>query len=114
MNDREFSRADLEANRTWAALGYLVFFLPLWKCKDSKLGRYCANQGLLLMILTILVRSIFEIFTEVPLIGWLFAVTGNLVSLALVVVGLLCTIQLITNDRVIELPFIGFMRLIRP
>ena len=37
-------------NKDMASLGYILFFIPLITCKDSKLGRYCANQGLLLLI----------------------------------------------------------------
>ena len=54
--DREFAPEDMKANRTMAALGYLVFFIPLLKCPKSKLGRYCANQGLILWVLIVLVR----------------------------------------------------------
>ena len=41
-----FSDQDIRENKLKAGLGYLVFFLPLVLCKDSKLGRHCANQGL--------------------------------------------------------------------
>ena len=59
MEDRNFSTEDLARNRTWAALGYLLFFIPLIKCKHSPLGRYCANQGLLLLIVIAIVRILF-------------------------------------------------------
>ena len=113
MDDRNFSSEDLARNRTWAALGYLVFFIPLLKCKNSKLGRYCANQGLILLILNVLVSALFGILGGIPLIGWLFLLAGRLACLVLVVVGLLCMIQLMTNDRVCELPLVGFIRLLR-
>ena len=113
MNDRNFSSEDMARNRSWAALGYLVFFLPLIKGKNSPLGRYCANQGLLLLIVILLVRILFAIFGGVPLIGWLFDLVGGLVCLALAVIGLLCMVQLMSNDRVCELPLIGHIRLIR-
>lgn len=113
MDDRNFTTEDLARNRVWAALGYLVFFIPLIKCKNSPLGRYCANQGLLLLIVAAVVRILFGIFAGVPLIGWLFLLVGRLLCLALALVGLLCMIQLMSNDRVCELPLIGFIRLIR-
>ena len=43
--------ADIEKNKTMAGLAYLIFFLPLLACPDSKYGRYHANQALLLFIL---------------------------------------------------------------
>lgn len=113
MDDRNFSSEDLARNRTWAALGYLLFFIPLIKCKNSKLGRYCANQGLILLILFVLIGALFGILGGIPLIGWLFLLVGRLACLVLVVVGLLCMIQLMTNDRVCELPLVGFIRLLR-
>ena len=113
MNDRRFSSEDLAANRVWAALGYIVFFIPLIKSKHSSLGRYCANQGLLLWIVGALLRIFFGIFGDVPLIGWLFLLIGRLACLALLIIGLMCMVQLLNNDRVTELPYIGKIRLIK-
>ena len=113
MEDRNFSTEDLAANRVWAALGYLLFFIPLIKCRRSPLGRYCANQGLLLLIVIAIVRILFGIFGGIPIIGWLFLLVGRLACLALALLGLLCLIQLMSNDRVCELPVIGGIRLIR-
>lgn len=110
--DREFSPEDFEQNRTMAALGYLAFFVPLIKCPDSKLGRYCANQGLILLVLIILVNLLFGIFSIVPFIGWLFTLVGRLLGFALLCVGIMCFLQLMTNDRVIELPYVGFFKLL--
>ena len=110
--DREFTPEDFEKNRVYAGLGYIVFFVPLILCRNSKLGKYCANQGLLLLLAIVLVRALFGIFAGIPLIGWLFNVVGGLAGLALFVVGILCYMQLITNDRVIELPWVGAFRLL--
>lgn len=110
--DRDFTPEDLEKNRTMAALGYVVFFVPLIKCPDSKVGRYCANQGLILLVLIVLVSILFNIFTVIPLIGWLFQLLGGLVSFALFCVGVLCFIQMMTNDRIIELPYVGGFKLL--
>ena len=112
MEDREFTPEDLEQNRALAAAGYVIFFVPLIWCKASKLGRYCANQGLLLTIVYILASILFNVLGGIPLLGWIFRVAGGLVGLGLLVVGLLCAAQLITNRRATELPFIGFLRLI--
>lgn len=112
MEDREFTREDMDQNKALAAAGYVVFFVPLIWCKGSKLGRYCANQGLLLMIVQIIVSSLFRILRGIPLLGWLFGVVGGLAGLALFVLSLLCAAQLVTNERTVELPFIGFLRLI--
>ena len=105
--DREFTKADLRENRTAAA-----FVVPLILCPKSKLGRYCANQGLLLLIVIVLVRLLFEVFSMIPWIGWLFSVVGGVLALAGVLVGLFCVVQLTTFSRVTELPYIGAFRLL--
>ena len=111
--DREFEREDLANNKALAAAGYLVFFVPLIWCGDSKLGRHCANQGLWIMIGHILISLLFVgILGAIPLIGWLFRLAGRLVQLALLVISVLCAAQLITNGKAMELPFVGQLRLI--
>lgn len=107
-----FDQEDIEQNRLMAGLGYLVFFLPMIFCKRSKLGRYCANQGLLLMIVSLLLSGLLGVFTGIPLLGWLFELAGRLVRFVLVVIGVLCFIQLQTSRRVIELPIIGRLRIL--
>jgi len=110
--DREFTPEDLEQNRTMAALGYIVFFIPLLMCSESKVGRYCANQGLILTVLMVLVSILGRILSVIPFIGWLFTLAGGLVGFALFCVGLLCFAQMMTNKNVVELPFVGGFRLL--
>jgi len=110
--DREFTDIDMKENKFFAAMGYLVFFVPLIWRKESKLGRYCANQGLLIMIVQLLLAILFNILGAIPLLGWLFLLAGRLAGLGMLVVSILCMVQLMTNDRVIELPYIGFFRLL--
>lgn len=110
--DREFTPEDFEQNRTMAALGYIVFFIPLLKCGDSKLGRYCANQGLILLVLMVLVSILGRILSIIPFIGWLFTLASGLVGFALLCVGILCFAQLMTNSNAVELPFVGGFRLL--
>ena len=111
--EREFDREDIEKNKTLAAAGYLVFFVPLIWCRDSRLGRHCANQGLWIMIAQVLLALLFGgVFGAIPLIGWLFRLAGRLAQLALLVVSVLCAAQLMTNERAVELPFVGQLKLI--
>ena len=113
MQEVNFSQEDVAANRVWAALGYLVFFIPLIKDRKSPLCRFCANEGLLLLIIEIIVSVVFSIFGGIPLIGWLFKLVGRLLRLGVTLFGLLLTIQLMAYDRAYEVPFIGQIRLIR-
>ena len=110
--NREFDEQDLRDNRMVAAFGYIAFFVPLLLRPHSRLGRYCANQGLLLLIAVVLLRILLQIFTIIPLIGWLFTILGGLVMFAGLLLGLFCTLQLTSFSRVIELPYIGAFRLI--
>lgn len=109
----EFSKADLEKNKFKAGLGYFVFFLPLILCKDSKLGRHCANQGLLLWITSLVAGLVLGIFAGIPLLGWIFRLAEGLIRFVLSVVALLCFAQLMTNDRAPEIPYIGIYKIIR-
>ena len=109
----EFSRQDMQQLKIKAGLGYLVFFLPLILCKDSKLGRHCANQGLLLLIVAVLASGLLGILAGIPLLGWVFLLAARLVRFALFLLGLLCFLQLTTNERAVELPVVGSFRIIR-
>ena len=60
-----FTDEDWQANKIKAGLGYIVFFLPLILCRDSKLGRHCANQGLILFIVSLLAGMVLGIFAGV-------------------------------------------------
>ena len=113
MLEVEFAHEDVAENRVWAALGYLVFFIPLIKNRKSPLCRFCASEGLILLIIEIIVGALFGIFAGIPLIGWLFRLVGRLLVLAVALFGLLLMIQLMANDRAYEVPFIGHIRLIR-
>ena len=99
-----FSDQDIRENKLKAGLGYLVFFLPLVLCKDSKLGRHCANQGLLLLIAAGLVSVLLGIFAGIPLSDssseWRSSSSGS----PALVIGLLCFLQLTTNDRAVNCP----------
>lgn len=102
-----FTDEDWKANKIKAGLGYIVFFLPLILCRDSKLGRHCANQGLILFILSLLAGMVLGIFAGVPLLGWLFRLAARLVQFALFAVGVMCFVLLTSSGKAVELPVVG-------
>ena len=59
-----------------------------------------------------LLAILFSILGGIPLLGWVFRLAGRLASLAVLVVALLCMLQLMTNERAVELPYIGGFRVI--
>ena len=84
-----------------------MFFLPLILCRDSKLGRHCANQGLILFIVSLLAGMVLGIFAGVPLLGWLFRLAARLVQFALFAVGVICFVLLTSSGKAVELPVVG-------
>ena len=101
-----FDSADIEQNKTMAGLAYIIFFLPLLVCPDSQYGRFHANQGLLLLLLSF-AGSI--ILTIIPIIGWLLLPIFGLGILILAVMGLVNGF----GGKAKELPLIGKYRLLK-
>ena len=69
-----FSQEDINQNKSIVLLTAILqifipilFFLPLVCCKDSEYGKFYANQGLLLLIATVICGII-------PIIGWIAAI----------------------------------------
>jgi uncharacterized membrane protein len=81
-----FDSADIEKNKTMAGLSYLLFFLPLITCPESKYAKFHANQSLLLLIVSIAGNIILGI---IPIIGWLLIPVFGIVILVFFVMGLL-------------------------
>lgn len=63
-----FDQEDIEKNKTMAGLAYLIFFLPLIACPESRYGKFHANQALLLLIVSIAGNIVLGI---IPIIGWI-------------------------------------------
>lgn len=116
-NDRsaEYDRDDIERNKTMCALAYfpILFFLPLVACPGSRVGKFHANQGLILLIMSVgvsIVSSVLGAFSGFPGLGilfailmWVISVGGSLATLALMLFGIIKTL----NGEVRELPIIG-------
>jgi uncharacterized membrane protein len=112
-----YDEEDIKQNKTMAGLAYILFFLPLIVCKDSRFGRFHANQGLLLLILSVggyiaisVVTSILATITWrlFGFISLMYSIFG-LVILAVAVYGLVNGL----NGKVKELPIIGKYRIIQ-
>ena len=98
-----------------AYCGFL-FFLPLVGCRQSRFGRFHANQGLLVLICDVLADTICDIFSA--LIPWysgvhflvpLISIILWIPCVALFILGLINAI----NGMAKELPLIAKMRIIR-
>ncbi|BES64961.1 hypothetical protein SANA_14000 [Gottschalkiaceae bacterium SANA] len=96
-----------ETNKWINALAYIVFFIPLLVDGENEEYKFHTNQGLSLLILTVLV-SIVGSF--VPVIGWfLILPIGGLFCFVLFIMGVINAI----NEKMKELPIIGKYRLIK-
>jgi len=101
-----FDQADIEKNKTIAGLGIIIFFLPLVACPESRYGRFFANQGLLLFILSV-AGSI--ILTMIPFIGWVLLPFFSIAILILGIIGLVNGL----SGKAKEIPLIGKFRLLK-
>lgn len=81
-----YSAEDIEKNKTMAGLAYLLFFLPLVACPESKYAKFHANQGLILLITSV---AGIVILSLIPIIGWVLAPIFSIAVLVLGILGLI-------------------------
>ena len=90
--------------RPWLAPAcFVAGLVGGWSSENTSAG---------LLVLMVLVNLLCSIFSVIPAIGWIFTLIGGLAGFALLCVGILCFAQLMTNGRVIELPYVGGFRLL--
>jgi len=102
----EYDADDINKNKSIAGLAYLIFFLPLVSCPESRFGKFHANQGLSLLIVAFVGMIIFNI---IPFLNFILVPAFSLCVLALIIIGLLNGL----NGKAKELPIIGKFRLIK-
>lgn len=105
--------ADVEKNKVMACLAYIgiLVLVPLLAAKESPFARYHTNQGLILVIATIIAGIAIGILSFIaafiPFVGLCFSCIAPLVFLAgwltLVIIGILNAV----NGRMKPLPVIG-------
>ena len=113
----DYDPADIEKNKTMAGLAYILFFLPMVACPDSKFGKFHANQGLVFLIASIVLGIARTIVTSIIYaISWRLGLFNSLLSLvvgvaifAVGIVGLLNGF----NGKAKELPFIGKYKILK-
>ena len=97
---------DIEKNKTMAGLSYLLFFLPLIACPESKYARFHANQALSLLILGIAGNVLLGI---VPVIGWMLLPVFGIIVLVLAIMGLVNGF----GGKAKRLPLIGTFNILK-
>ncbi len=101
-----FDPQDIEKNKVMAGLAYILFFLPLVVCPESKFGKFHANQGLVLLIAGV-VGSI--VLSLIPIIGWILLPLFGIAVTVFVILGLVN--GLTGKDK--SLPLIGKIKIIK-
>lgn len=110
-----FDPKDIQSNSKYASVAYLgvLFFVPLVMCPNSKLGRYCANQGLLVLLAFLAVGLVKSIFSSIPVIGFIISIATTLLNLAIAAIAIYFTYLTYKDGEARELPFIGQISLIK-
>jgi uncharacterized membrane protein len=112
-----FEQGDVEKNRVLGGLGYLIFFLPLITCPESRFGKFCANQGLLLWILFAAIWIVFQLLYLI--FSWSLFFLGILGFLnwvcnaAVGIVSIYYAYRAVNQGSAQELPFIGNYQIIK-
>lgn len=101
-----FSQEDIAQNKTIVLLTAIlqifvgiIFFLPLVCCKDSEYGKFYANQGLLLLIMSVATT----VLGFIPVLGWIAA---PIVGIAALVFAIMNAVNASKGLRK-GIPFIG-------
>lgn len=100
VRENVYTTEDIEKNKTMAGLSYLLFFLPLLVCPESKYAKFHANQSLMLLITTIAGNVILGI---IPIIGWILLPFFDIGILILGIMGLINGF----GGKASQLPLIG-------
>ncbi|MBQ8954899.1 MAG: hypothetical protein IJ048_12375 [Clostridia bacterium] len=111
-----FDAEDIRKNALPAAVGCICFPVPLIFCPKSAFGRFCANQGLILLLAYIAVNIVFGILRVltgwIPLIGWIVTLIGLLARAVIVLAGFYLAWQAY-QGRPARVPYIGEFDLIK-
>ena len=98
---------DVEKNKVIALLSYIIFFLPYLAAKDSPFAMYHANQGLILLLTSLVLNFVGSV---IPILGWFIIIPfGNLAILVYLILGILNAL----NGQMKPLPLIGKFQLIK-
>ncbi len=95
---------DAEKNKGMAMLAYLIFFLPLvTDAKDSDFAKFHANQGLILLIFSVVFSPVASAILGITIIGIPLIPLVPIVPIIFFIMGLVNASKLEKK----ELPLIG-------
>lgn len=98
---------DIENNKIFAVLAYILFFIPMLAAKDSKFAMYHANQGLILFLTALAVNVIGSF---IPILGWFLILPfGNLAVVIWAILGIIAA----AKGESKPLPLIGSFNILK-
>lgn len=107
----KFDVGDIESNKVVCGISYLwvLFFLPLVACQESKLGKFHANQALLLFLYGIASGIVGGTCSIIPIIGGLIPTLLSIAGFAAMVYCMVNTFM----GKAKEVPLIGRITIIK-
>lgn len=112
-----FDMEDIEENKVMSGLSYILFFLPLLVCPNSKYGKFHANQSLVLLITAICgniaISILTSIFTSISFALGLLTTFLGLIFGIIILVFLIWGLVNAFNGKAKELPVIGKVKIIK-
>ena len=114
----EFDQNDINTNKGMAILAYFgpLVFIPMFAAKQSKFARYHSNQGLVLLIASILYGIAYSILSSIILaISWRLYFIVSIIGLVSIVITILAIIGIINaaTGKAKELPLIGKFKILK-
>lgn len=118
----QYDPRDIADNRVFAVFSYLglLILIPIFGARNSYFARFHANQGLLLLILSIAYSAVSNVARGiVNLVFGFLPIVPGLISLGLSLLGLFPVILMVlgiinaASGKAKELPFIGRFRLLK-
>lgn len=106
LESPNFKPGDAERHRLIAAVGYMLFLIPLLGARGSAFAMYHANQSLQLLLAALIVNIALAL---IPAAGWLLTALANCCLLALALLG----IRHALRGKCRALPGIGGWSLLR-
>ena len=104
--EKSFDGPDVSVkNYSYFAYFGILFLIPYIFKHDSEFVRYHCNQGLLLLLLSIVLR----VASAVPFFGWLASVVGTIFIVVCVVKGLMN----VYAGKKVPLPVIGGLNILK-
>ena len=114
----EFDAQDINSNKAMAILAYFgpLVLIPIFAAKQSKFARYHSNQGLVLLIASILYGIAYSILSSIILaISWRLYFIVSIIGLVSIVITILAIIGIINaaTGKAKELPLIGKFKILK-